>query len=803
MAQEKVELEKISIVSDEEPLIRPGYPRILPYGESNGYGYGNPEEEDRLNLHMLWRTIRKRKWLILTIVLIFTTLTTIEMYRTKNTYQATATVEIGKDVTPSTRRGDIIETDDYSDMYMPTVGLKTSILKLRSEPLLEEVAVNLKLDQNPNFLQSTRRSALDAIREILGQGETSMEQAKSAVLPTSTDVVEPVLTRTEEERAKLAPYVDLLAGGLRAEPVKDTRAVTITFAHSDPRIAAAVANGIAQLFLDNNYKTKTEKYTNASEWLERSTRELRARVEQAEQKLTDYTLHNNIFTTDGKETLTTDKLSRLHDQSTRAETDRILKASLYEEVKAGRVAQLPEAFADTNTAEIQKRLNALSIEFAQLDLKFGRDNPKVRDVKEQIVVLQQQLQNGRKGLEEKLHADYERAVRDEQTLKTALERAKAEAVKQNQAAIQLNILKQEVETAKQLYTDFLHKTNQSKVQLAEQQNNLRLIEPAKVPGGPVGPARSRTIFISLLFSLAGGIGLAMFLEHLDNTVKNVEDVNRYAQLPTLSVIPMTSVRPARQLSKKMAGRKAALTNGNSNHGAPGAQPLMALDTRSSVAEAYRVLRTSVLLSTAGNPPKIMLVTSGQPGEGKTTTVVNTAISLAQLGASVLIIDCDLRRPAAHKLLNAPSTQGISTYLSRNIELDSLIQKLKIPNLSFLACGPIPPNPAELVSSDRMKDLLQKLSERYDHILIDSPPLINVTDPVILSTMVDGVILVVHGGKSTRQIVRRARQELTTVGAKIFGVVLNKVDLRREGYDDYYYNRYYSSYGSDEKEASGQ
>jgi capsular exopolysaccharide synthesis family protein len=192
---------------------------------------------------------------------------------------------------------------------------------------------------------------------------------------------------------------------------------------------------------------------------------------------------------------------------------------------------------------------------------------------------------------------------------------------------------------------------------------------------------------------------------------------------------------------------------------------------------------------AGQAPKRILVTSSQPGEGKTTTCVNTAISLAQLGASVLVIDCDLRKPTVHKAFGVNPAIGLSTYLTRNAPLDDLIQKVSIPNISVLPCGPIPPNPAELISSERMRQLLVIASRQYDHILIDSPPLINVTDPVILSRMVDGVMLVVHGGKSSRQLVCRARQELVSVGAKIFGVVLNKVDTRNEGYEGYY-GRYY-------------
>jgi len=311
-----------------------------------------------------------------------------------------------------------------------------------------------------------------------------------------------------------------------------------------------------------------------------------------------------------------------------------------------------------------------------------------------------------------------------------------------------------------------------------------------------------SILAALLLSTAGGVGLAFLLEYLDNTIKTVEDVSRYAQLPALSVIPAIAGNGRRKIVARNAG---SLKSGNGGSLLPAeiTNQIGSFDSRSSAAEAYRVLRTSVLLSAAGQPPKTILVTSGQPGEGKTTTVVNTAVSLAQLGAKVLVIDCDLRRPTSHKLLGVAHTEGLSTYLSGTVPLDRVIHKLPIFNLALIPCGPIPPNPAELIISDRMKEMLKELQTRFDHILIDSPPLIHVTDPVILSTMVDGVILVVHGGKSTREIVRRARQELSTVGAKIFGVVLNNVDLRRDGYANYDAQRYYSSYTQENSKDSAR
>ncbi|HEV8483946.1 MAG TPA: polysaccharide biosynthesis tyrosine autokinase, partial [Blastocatellia bacterium] len=476
--------------------------------------------------------------------------------------------------------------------------------------------------------------------------------------------------------------------------------------------------------------------------------------------------------------------------------------SLYEEVKAGHVTQLPEAFSDPRTAELQKKLGELQTQYSQFKVTFGPKNPRLMEIEEQMGAIQQQISESRTGLAEKLRADYERAVRDETSLGAALNVAKAEAAQQNQAAIQFNILRQDVETTKALYTDFLNKTNQARIQEHEQHNNVKMIDPPQVPASPIAPNRLRTILIGFLISLVAGVGLVFSLEYLDNTIKTVEDVSRYTQLPALSVIPAISGRKSRLLAGPGNGKKkrgAELAQKNGSH--LKINELMIMDSRSSVAEAYRVLRTSVLLSSVDRPPKLILVTSGQPGEGKTTTVVNTAISLAQLGASVLIIDCDLRKPSVHKALGVDQSRGLSTYLSRSVDIDEVIQKLPISNLSLLPCGPIPPNPSEMISSLKMKQMLQSLTEIYDHIIIDSPPLLKVTDPVILSTMVDGVILVVHGGKSTRDVVRRTRQELSVAGAKIFGVVLNNIDAHSEGYDSYY-SEAYTDYEAESAASSG-
>jgi len=801
MADERIDLERVA-PREDLPLVRPGYPRAPGYPDAMPYGYGNAyseDDEDSINLRELWRIIRKRRWLIVCITVIVTTLISIEAYRPKSTYKASAFIEIGKE-TPTVRsaaNGVVIQADD--DLYYPQLSINTNLFRLTSEPLLEDVVADLKLDKNPKFTEPTRRTFWEAVGAVLNRATFKKPEAEP---PTTVGGLisgpESRMARTQEEHERLGPFVSMVAGGLVAEQVKDTRTLKVTFTHTDPVLCAAIANGVAQDFIDQNFETKTERFTNASKWLDTTTRELKAKVERAEQDLTDYTKAHNIFSTEGKETLTTDKLSRLHDQAMRAETERTLKQSVYEEVKAGRMSELPAAFADPKITTLQTKLEDLKANLEKLQLKFGPEHPNLVNAQLDIRTTEAQLATSRQALESKLKGDYELAVRDEQSLKTAFDKAKTEAVTQNQAAIQFNILKTEVDTAKSMYTDFLQKTSQAKVEVAQQHNNMRLIQPARVPGGPVGPARFRTIMIGLFLSLLGGVGLAYFLEYLDNTIKTVEDVGRYTQLPALGVIPALASSPAPRRLNGARRRNLIVGRERERHARDfptASEKLTVFDNRSSAAEAYRVVRTSMLLSAAGAPPKTILVTSGQAGEGKTTTVVNTAISLAQLGSSVLIIDCDLRRPATHKIFGIQVDNGLSTYLSQNAEIEDLIQKLQIPNLSLLPCGPIPPNPAELISSAKMRNLLSLLATRYDHILIDSPPLINVTDPVILSSLVDGVIMVVHGGKSPRTIVQRARQELLGVGAKIFGVVLNNVDMSREGYDAYYYyyNRHYTPY----------
>lgn len=744
------------------------------------------EEEGAINLREVWRRIKRRKWLIVFIVSIATLMTAVEIARQKNIYQATATIEIGKNNQIMLKTADLVIENGNAE-------IETSLFLLTSYPLLEDVVATLNLDKNPEFLDtSQKRSFWDVIKNKLDQ---TSDEKKADENQGSIDQIGDFdfQKRTTEEAKRLAPYVNILHDGLTAKQLRESKLVKISFTHTNPEIAALVVNGIATIFRERSYLRKTDKYSNTSSWLSRSTRELETQMQKAEQELANYTRANGIFSTEGKEDLTTTKLAHLYDQTMRAETDRLIKQSLFEEVRQGHVAQLPEAFSNQATSDLQKKLSELTVAAAQLNAKFGADNPRVQEVKDQMVALQDEIAKTRTQLAEKLRADYERAQRDESSLKAALGRAKAEAVQQNQTAIQFNILKQNVETAKTLYTDFLQKTRQADVEKAQQARDVEIAEPARAPSGPIGPQRFRAVLLAFLLSLAASVGLCFLLDHLDNTIKTVDDVNRYVHLPALGVIPSLDSAAVR----KLGGQSKSIQNGKRATSVVKASNALAKgDLGSSVAEAYRMLRTSILLAAAGHPPKTILLTSSQPGEGKTTTSVNTGICLSQMGAKVLIIDADMRRPRVHKMFGLNHRRGLSNYLSSDMPLKTVIQPTKVPNLWVLTSGIVPPNSADLLSSEKMHTMLQKLSAHFDHILIDSPPVSSVTDPVLLSRLVDGVVMVIHGGKSSREMVIHARQELNNVGAKIFGVVLNNINIQRDGYDYYYYRRYQYEYARD-------
>jgi capsular exopolysaccharide synthesis family protein len=753
---------------------------------SRGYGYSGGAAE--VNVRDYLMVIYKRKWLILTLVLIITSLATIQMYRLPSIYEAQSVIQIEprRDSILKSGKEIVINTGNQKDPAY----WQTQLKLLESPALARQVILSLNLQNNQQFFGSQSQAGVfTSLRRIIAPPKPAAgdqpEKESGIQVISSEDVTGDQLS--SEMLAKLEPYEDAIKGGLTVEPVPQTNLVNIHFVHTDPALAQQIANTLADVFAYNNLDRSTQTTKEAQALLAQKLSELEMKIKKEEQDRLAFIISHDLPTSsDPGSDLTAAQLNQYSRDLLSAENDRKdAESRLQAAVNATDPTTVPEVAADKRIQSLRDKLDQLQQKYAELKEDYTDDWPAVKKVNAQIQGVKEALAQAPKEIVGSLKMKYEAAKSREEKLRASYQGKYNESTAQSVSGIQLSSLNSELETDKQYYQTLLAKQRELENTSGDARvNNVTVTQRARVPHGPIGPPRVRNVLIAFLLSFGVGIGLAFLLDYLDDTLKSVDDVDRYIHLPALALIPAN--KPERM---KLRGKPLPHAEGEN---------ALALidDVRSPIAEAYRHLRTSLLLSSAGQPPKTILVTSSQPSEGKTTTAVNTAVMLAQTGAEVVILDCDLRRPRLHAHFNASNVRGVTNFLSGESDLDSSLQSYdRLPNLKLMTSGPVPPNPAELLGSDEMRRLITLLGERFSHIIIDSPPAISFTDASILSTLVDGVMLVVHGGRSSRAVVRRAKQQLLDVGAHIFGVVLNNVKL--ESTDYYYYPGYYSSYYSND------
>lgn len=818
---------------DERLLPLPNVGDLQPAGQNEPTNYApfyDEEFDNKRSIQEYFNVVYKRLPVILAMTLLTTAVVAFYMYRQLSVYEARTEMMI-EPRKPKVQSKEAININFGNDLNYHNTQLRL----LQNPELMREVVISLNLHRDPTLFSSQSRGFFSTVGSMFSSEKAAPVKDSSLPILTETNA-EPGsakrITLTPEEKERADRYAGILLGGLRVMPTEKTNLVNLLVQSTNPDLAAKTADMVGEVFIRQDSERETEGGKKTLDDLTKSIEELKGTIANQEVELINFMSSKNLPLQEKGGELSANILQNLSGQWLAAIDDRrkiearynaavranqrgegasipdLTDSRIYQEtvrINTERKAKLQDTIRD-----IDKQISAAETEKRQLSVKYTSEYFLVQEKDEQIAKLNEIKEKTEKEVTQIIERDQLKIEKDaiggalvglrsqleaatgrENQLRATYMNEMSAANVQGQAETRLTTLKREIETNRGLLDTYIQRQKQLELAISSSQpDNISITNHAVTPTAPIGPNRNRNIFIAFLISLAAGIGLAFLLDYLDDSVKTSDDIGRHLGLPTLALIPFSNVGERRKLLP---------VSGKTVNGDAGSMALITLeDNRSAIAEAYRHLRTSLLFSSAGKPPQTILVTSSQPAEGKTTTAINTAITLAQSGAEVVILDCDLRRPRLHKHFGVANVHGITSYLSGGKSPDSLLQTCRgLPNLKVITSGPIPPNPAELLSSNEMKNLLQFLKGNFKHVIIDSPPSVFFTDAAVLSMIVDGVVLVTLAGKSSIHLTRRFKQRLGSIGARIYGVVLNGIKSGSAEYGYYGYANDYYTVGNDD------
>ena len=656
--------------------------QVLP---PSGYSYSPPQEEKEVHLRDYWRVIRKRQWTVIAFFLIVLITTAIATYTMKPIYRGTVTIQIDRENPSFVDFKEIFSVNMWDLDYY-----QTQYKILESRTLAKRVVQSLKLAEHPEFLP---------------QPETPFQKWKSNLFHSvfalfkspKKDENKPAQTSTQSapETDKETALVGQFLGNLKVEPIRNSRLVKVHFDAMNPELAAQVPNSLAAGYIQQSLESRFTSMEQARDWLSNQIDILKAKVERADEALQEFGSRHGIVSLDEKENIIMQRLTELNDTLTKAESDRMAKEALFRQSKDKDFDSLPTILENKVIQDLKQTLNQLDAQYTKLLETYKPEYPEMVRLRKQMASVEKRLDAETQKVINGIRNEYESSRRKEALIRAAFEEQKTRVMAMKDKAIQYNILKREADTNRELYRDLLQRMKQAGVSAGMTASNIKVIDPAEVPGGPYKPNVKMNLLLAMVVGLFLGVGLAFFFEYLDNTIKTPEDVEQLIRLPSFGMVPELSYEKKKR-SEKGAFYPVELVT----HGHP----------KSVLSEAYRNIRTSILLSFSEKPPKKIAVTSANPFEGKTTTVINTAIALSQTGAQVVVIDGDMRKPRIHKIFeeDGENGTGLSNYLSGIAELKMIVKKTEVPNLYYIPAGPIPPNPSELLGSKLFTTMLQTL-----------------------------------------------------------------------------------------------
>jgi polysaccharide biosynthesis transport protein len=725
-------------------------------------------KEDENPIKQYLNVLNRRKNVILLIFLVSLPFILIRAFSGTPVYKATAKLLIKKNYDPAL-------IAPYQMNYDPYF-LKTQIQLIKSSKVAARVVDTLKLDETyDRYFQDQQSESsifgnlLYWFKNLFSFGPRAQKIEKNSPEALSSGKAESIDPEIKQKK-QLELSQKVRDGILIESDIEEGNLVNVSFASTSPEFAAAIVNTVASAYKQFLMEMKMETTSQTLEWMKSNADSERAQLEASERKLREYTKEHDIYTVNNKEAIYPEKIAQISANLTQAQADVNELETIYQEINRLSLKDamnLPIVVANETANSLRQQVILKEQEYNTLSKSLGPKHPKMILAEKDLNVLREKLETEVKDVIQSVKNRYELARQKAIKMQSALDESKQNAALMSDKLIQYEILNRDVEVHRLLFDRLLSRIKEFDITETQQEVDVWVVENADTPKTPITQGPKRTLMMGILFSLLAGIGVAFFLDYMDNTVKTAEDAEQRLGFPILGMVPMIKKEDETDI-----------------------ETIVAKEPGSAISEAYKAIRTAVLLSSPDASPEIILITSMNQGVGKTVTTLNLAIALAQSEKKVLLVDADMRRSRIHRIFNIDNTRGLSTYLSGQSEIVTFPSGIQ-DYLDIAPAGPTPPNPSELLSSARLGEFVRSVKQHYDFVIMDSPPLLNVSDAHLISKVVEETILVARSGISTYESVARAHQMLTNIHSTVLGIIVNAVDIKKE---NYYYYRHYGSYG---------